>query len=231
MFKRSGVWWTCIRHKGRKIQKSLETTDKKLAQAVEAKIRTQLVEGKFFNLPDGKDKTFMNLAEKYLAECSAGKSPQSQERDRGIFKNHLNPFFGDMLVCDITPKHISRYKKKREGASSDTIIKELGLMKAAFNVAIKEWEWLESNPVNKVRLGKASRGRVRFLAEGEFDALYSACEDWVKPIMMVARYTGLRQGNVLDLQWNQVDLYRKTISVENTKNGERPYSTYLQPPG
>ena len=26
MFKRSGIWWTCIRHNGRRIQKSLETT-------------------------------------------------------------------------------------------------------------------------------------------------------------------------------------------------------------
>ena len=45
--KRGGaVWWCCIRYKGKKIQKSLETTDRKLAQAIEAKIRTEIVEGK-----------------------------------------------------------------------------------------------------------------------------------------------------------------------------------------
>ncbi len=48
MFKRNGVWWTYIRHKGKKIQKNLETTDKKLAQSIEAKIRTEFVEGSFF---------------------------------------------------------------------------------------------------------------------------------------------------------------------------------------
>ncbi len=48
MFKRNGVWWMGIRHNGKKIQKSLETTDKKLAQAIEAKIRTEIVEGSFF---------------------------------------------------------------------------------------------------------------------------------------------------------------------------------------
>ncbi len=47
MFKRSGVWWTCIRYKGRKIQKSLETPDRKLAQAIEAKVRTEIVEGNY----------------------------------------------------------------------------------------------------------------------------------------------------------------------------------------
>ena len=38
MFKRGGgVWWTCIRLNGKKIQESLDTTDKKLAQAIESK--------------------------------------------------------------------------------------------------------------------------------------------------------------------------------------------------
>ena len=52
MFKRAGVWWTCIRHNGRKIQKSLETSDRKLAQAIEAKIRTEIKEEKYFSFAD-----------------------------------------------------------------------------------------------------------------------------------------------------------------------------------
>ena len=43
MFKRSVVWWTCIRHGRSKIQKSLETSDRKLAQAIEAKVRIEIV--------------------------------------------------------------------------------------------------------------------------------------------------------------------------------------------
>jgi hypothetical protein len=41
MFKRGPYWWTCIRYKGRKIQKSLETSDKKLAVKIETKVMTQ----------------------------------------------------------------------------------------------------------------------------------------------------------------------------------------------
>ncbi len=57
MFKRSGVWWTCIRHNGRKIQKSLETSDKGLAKDIEAKIRTEIVEEKYYDKPIGHNKT------------------------------------------------------------------------------------------------------------------------------------------------------------------------------
>ena len=199
------------------------TSDRKLAQAIEGKIRTQLVEGKYFDLPEGKNKTFGNLSERYLLECTVKKSERSQDRDKSILKKHLNPFFGDMFLSDISPKHISHYKQKREKikVSPDTVIKELGLMKAAFNVAIREWEWLDSNPVSKVRMEKAGRGRVKFLSNEEFEALYSTCDGWLKPLVLVARYTGLRQGNLLSLQWNQIDLFRKTITIEQTKNGER----------
>lgn len=222
MFKRGGVWWTCIRYKGRKIQKSLETLDKRMAQAIEAKIRTQLVEGKFFEAPEGKEKTFRDLAEKYLLEWTVKKTLRSQERDKGIFKIHLIPIFGNMLIADIGPKHISHYKQKRKekGANSDTINKELGLMKASFNVAIREWEWINSNPVSKVRMEKTGQGRVRFLAQGEFEAIHDACEDWLRPIVVVARYTGLRMGNLLNLTWDQVNLFKRLIIIGKTKNDE-----------
>ena len=49
MFNRGGVWWTCIRHEDKKVQKSLETDDRRLAQAIEAKIRAEIAEGKFFD--------------------------------------------------------------------------------------------------------------------------------------------------------------------------------------
>ncbi len=49
MHKRSnGIWHTCIRHNGKRIQKSLETSDRKLAKAIEAKVRTEIVEGSYF---------------------------------------------------------------------------------------------------------------------------------------------------------------------------------------
>ncbi len=62
MFKRSGVWWTCIRHNGRKIQKSLETTDKRLAQAIESKVRVEIIEGSYFEKLVGRNKTFKDMA-------------------------------------------------------------------------------------------------------------------------------------------------------------------------
>ena len=117
MFKRSGIWWVCIRHNGRKIQRSLQTTDRKLAKSIEAKIRTEIVEGKYYKKPIGNDKTFSQLVAKFMKEYAPKKSVNMQNSYAASIK-HLVPFFGDLHISSITRKNISRYKvlRRDEGA-------------------------------------------------------------------------------------------------------------------
>jgi integrase len=223
MFKRGDIYWTCIRHKGRKIQKSLETSDRRLADQIESKLKVELLEGKFFNLPKGRHKTFKELAERYLAEKTVHKAPRTQITDRMIFKLHLIPFFGDRLIGEIAAKDINEYKAKRfsEKVVSDTVNRELAVLKACFNVAVREYEWLEQSPGLRVRKEKAGKGRVRYLTKDELKALYGQLPEWLKPMFDLARFTGIRQGNLLNLEWKDVDLFRKTITLQETKNGDR----------
>lgn len=74
----------------------------------------------------------------------------------------------------------------------DTVNKELGLMKACFNKAIREWEWVDVNPVCRIKMEKPPEGRVRYLSDEEFSKLFNACLDWLKPLVITARYTGMR---------------------------------------
>ena len=109
MFKRSGIWWTCIRHNGKRIQKSLETSDRKLAQAIEAKIRTEIVEGTYFEKLIGRNKTFKDMMDKFL-KVHAPKVSSNMQRSYTTSLKHLNPFFGESNLLSISPKMVSRYK-------------------------------------------------------------------------------------------------------------------------
>ncbi len=120
MFKRSGVWWTCIRHNGRKIQKSLETSDRKLAQAIEAKIRTEIVEGTYFEKLAGHSKTFSKLIERFMKE-HAPKVSNNMQTSYKTSLNHLIPFFGESSLLSISPKMISRYKVLRNVEGTDVL--------------------------------------------------------------------------------------------------------------
>ena len=99
MFKRkdSDLWWISFRHNGRKVQKSLETSDKKLAKAIEAKIRTDIVQGKYYEKPIGNDNTFSQLVDKFIKEC-APKRSISMQKSYIASSKHLIPFFGDSIL-------------------------------------------------------------------------------------------------------------------------------------
>lgn len=48
LVKRGNVWWMSFTYEGRQIRRSTETSDKRLAEAILGKVRSQIVEGRFF---------------------------------------------------------------------------------------------------------------------------------------------------------------------------------------
>jgi site-specific recombinase XerD len=221
MFKRSGVWWTCIRYKGRKIQKSLETSDRKLAQAIEAKVRTEIVEGNYFEKLIGQNKTFKDMMDKFIKE-HAPKVSSSMQRSYTTSLKHLIPFFGGSNLLSISPKMISRYKVLRgdEGAKPASINRELAMLSKAFSLAVKEWEWLKDNPVSRVPKEKENNERGRWLTQDEEKILLDNCPEWLSEIVIFNLNSGLRQHELIELEWPRVNLFRKTMLIQNTKNGK-----------
>ncbi|MFQ5779935.1 MAG: tyrosine-type recombinase/integrase [Nitrospiria bacterium] len=222
LYKRGKVWWMAISHQGRQIRRPTGTANRRLAEAILAKVTVTMIEGRFFDTLEEKERTFKEMMERYMREVASKKAPKTHQRHQSSLK-HLLPYFGEKPLAEVNPKLISAYKVKRheEKASAETINKELGLMKAAFNVAILEWEWCRDNPVRRVAMERVNNTRVRYLTDEEFGNLLGHCPDWLKPIVLVARYTGMRRENIVTLKWNQIDLSRKVIILQQTKNGDR----------
>ncbi len=221
MFKRAGVWWCCIRHNGRKIQKSLETSDRRLAKAIEAKIRTEIVEGSYFEKLVGSNKTFKQLMEKFMRE-HAPKVSENMQKSYSSSLKHLIPFFGDLTLLSISRKKISGYKvlRRDEGAKPATINRELAMFSKAFNLAVDEWEWLKDKPFPKISKEEENNERDRWMTKDEERVLLESCPKWLREIVVFALNTGLRQDELLSLQWPRVNLFRKTILIQKTKNGK-----------
>jgi len=66
---------------------------------------------------------------------------------------------------------------------------------------------------------RADNKRVRHLSFDEYHRLLECCENWLKDIVIVAAWTGLRQGNIINLKKKQVNLFARmiTLSSEETK--------------
>ena len=223
MYKRKGsdIWRINIRHDGKKIQKSLKTSNKKLAKTIEAKLLAEIVEGTYYEKLIGRNKTFKDLMDKFL-KVHAPKVSGNMQRSYRTSLNHLDSFFGKSNLLSITPRNISRYKMLRndESAASATINRELAMLSKAFNMAVKEWEWLKDNPVAKVPREKEDNERDRWLTVGEEVSLLENCPEWLGDIILFNLHTGLRQDELLSLTWDRVDVFRKTILIKDTKNGK-----------
>lgn len=222
LVKRKSMWWMSFMFQGKQIRRSTGTSDKRLAEAILSKVKVQIVEGQFFGVREERERTFEELMTRYRTERSVGKTAKSAVQDRGAL-NHLLPAFGKLVLADVTPKLLAEYKSQQrlEQAAPATVNKELQLVRHAFNLAMREWEWCRENPMHRVSMEKVRNEVDRWLTPDEEERLMGASSVWLREIMVFALHTGMRQGEILNLQWQDVDFARSTLVVMKSKNGMR----------
>ncbi|MDH5497629.1 MAG: site-specific integrase, partial [Nitrospira sp.] len=77
------------------------------------------------------------------------------------------------------------------------------------------------NPVCRVSMERENNTRDRWLTVEEEQRLLPAVSPWLRDVMVFALNTGMRMGEILALTWAGVDLFRRTVTVFRSKNGER----------
>lgn len=221
MYKRDGAYWVSITFGGRRIRRSTETSSLELAKAVEAKLRTELVEGKYFDKYEGARRTFREMLERFTKE-HAPKVSRNMQKSYTTSAKHLLSFFGESRLSAITPKAVNDYKVSRKALDKkpSTINKELAMLSKTFNLAVKEWEWLKENPCLKIPKERENNQRERWLTEDEEKRLLENSSEWLKDIILFDLHSGLRQDELLSLAWDRVDLFRKVIIIQESKNGK-----------
>jgi len=220
LYKRGRVWWMSFVYKGKRYRKSTETEDRKLAQRIHDKVKGEVAEGKWFERLPGEDKTFGEMARRFIKE----NIPSRSRKPYLANIKTLSAFLGNCPLVEITPKVITEFKLKRrtDGVKPATINHEVLVLKRMFNVACGEWEWLDRNPVQSVPLERGVAKRDRWITQEEEEKILAHSRDWLKEVVLFALNTGMREGEIVDLGWKGgVDLFRKTITVLRAKNDEK----------
>jgi integrase len=220
LYLRGSVWWMSFTCKGRHYRRSTETEDPKLAKRIYDKVKGEIAEGKWFEKLPGEDKTFKELMELLIN--------YSQKRCRSntyvSSANVLNKFFGSYLLSEVTPRLWKQFKDEREvsGIKPGTVNRDLSAFKRAFNLACsEEYGWLNSNPVASIKQEKGVTKRDRWITQEEEEALLSHAPSWLQEIIIFGLNTGMRRGEILNLCWKAVDLFRRTITIMESKNNEK----------
>lgn len=188
-----------------------------------AETETAIRQGKHFGI--ARRRTFTELADKY--EAAITDHLKSMQARTGHLAYWREEFDGHSLE-DVTPALIADGYAKLHQAGARSVAtanRYLATLSACFTFAVKECGWLERNPCARVRKGKESAGRVRYLTDDERTRLISACKESRNPLLypafILALSTGARQAELMNLRWNQVDFPRSTIVLRDgeTKNG------------
>ena len=94
----------------------------------------------------------------------------------------------------------------------------LRTLKAALNRAV-DWEYIEVNPFNKVKLPKSQKTFPVFINEKELEVIIDQTKnEELKLLFTLAFYTGMRLGELTNLKWGHVDLKGGNITVKNDKS-------------
>lgn len=217
LYKRGKTYWFTMTHDGQRIRESLGTDNERLAKKAYAKMVVDIVEGRYFETAIAKNIRFEEMSGKYL-KC------YEHSRDATSMK-HLAPFFDGLTLFEISTRLVGEYRTERlKTAKPATVYQELALLRRMFNVAIKEWQWLRMNPVSSLSFSIGNRNaRTRWLTLDEEEKLLGCATNpaWLQPLLVVALHTGMRRGEILALTWRDVDLTRRLIRVEKSKNGEK----------
>ncbi|WNV04974.1 site-specific integrase [Candidatus Methylospira mobilis] len=201
------------------------TDAKKWAQQTESAIR----EGRHFKTVEAKRHTLAELIDRYTRDVLPGKKDGAHQAAQLAWWREQ---IGAYTLADITPALIVEHRDKlaagetyrKTQRSPATVVRYMAALSHAFTIGVKEYQWLDDTPMRKVTKPKEPKGRVRFLSDDERARLMTACKESTSPLLytvaVLALSTGARQGEVLGLTWDDIDLNRGRAILRDTKNGD-----------
>jgi integrase len=149
------------------------------------------------------------------------------ERYEQIARLHLKPALGRVKLNALTPAHVrGLYREKLEAGSSARTVRYIHTtLHKALKQAVMD-SLIPRNATEAVKLPHLSREEMRPLTPEQAKLLLKAAHeagDRLEALYVLAIHTGLRQGELLGLKWDDVDLedgslqVRRTLTI--TKNG------------
>ena len=163
-----------------------------------------------------------DLIDRYALEVSQKKKSYAREMSRlRLLKKH----FGRLYLNQINPSKVALFRDLRlsQGLSGATVVKDLNTLSHLIDTAYSEWGMhINKNPVKEVRRPKVASHRQRRLSQDEEAILIRLASKsrsfMLKPMIVFAIETGMRLGEMLNLQYSDVEC--SWVNIRDTKNGE-----------
>lgn len=209
----SRYWWVkVVLPNGRRIRQSAGTENREEAEALLAKLKTEAFREEHLGIKPRQH--WKEAVVRYLALKGNLRSIADVRR---TFRK-LDPYLGDLYLDQITGDMVWKViqGELKKGNMPATVNRYLCVLRALLRMARDEWQWITAFP--KIRLLPGEVERDRWLTLDEAERLLSVCPPHLAALVRFALATGCRAGEIKGLEWNRVDLERRTAWLNQTSS-------------
>jgi integrase len=214
--KGSSEWWVFVNHQGNRASKKVG--DKRTANAVKKQLEREIARGEW-NTEKSEMPTLAAQTEGYINSPLRDWADRTHDETRSLFRNHIKPTLGNKPIDEIRPRHIKKLLGDilAKDLSSSTARGTLRILSCVLQDAIED-ELIPTNPC--LGMGKyCGNGTVKDINPLQAHEVAQLLENSkaapmvFRTLITVGVRTGLRIGELLALEWSDVDLDRRILQV------------------
>jgi integrase len=189
-------------------------------------IESEMDRGVFVDRGEADNTTLAEALQRYLTEVTPQKKGEKRETAR--IKKWLQEPLAQRMLPTIKGKDIAEIRdyQRKKGLAENSIRLEIALLSIIFETARKEWG-MEGliNPCRLIKLPTGSNSRERRLEPDEekylLEGLKKHCRNLqIVSVVRFALETAMRQSEILNLEWSNINSQKRTVLAKDTKNGE-----------
>ena len=144
-----------------------------------------------------------------------------------VFKNHILPGLGDVLLSELTSERVGEFLEERKhfgnhrpgssGLGGETMRHIHRLLQQCLDQAIRDG-LLTENPAKAFRYRKSTTVKANIMTPLEMEDYLDAAERLgYLPMFMLALTTGLRQSELIALKWSDLDIENRTLTIAENR--------------
>lgn len=169
---------------------------------------------------ENMDMTVGVFVEVYFRDKTGELKERTQKNKRYMIETHILPYFENKPMNTITPSDIIQWQNViREKGYSQTYLRMLQNQLTALFTHGSNIYSLGNNPCKKVKkMGKADADKLNFWTKEEYDNFIRSIEQDSRYYLIfeILFWTGCREGELLALTPNDIDLVNNRISITKT---------------
>lgn len=209
--------------KRKKHYKTIKATSPRAAEKELAKFIAEIENTKFLETSNVTLAEFIN---KWIEYSEANLSPKTSWEYKRILTNYVIPTLGHIKLEKLKPTHLQELYKQLQtdgvrgdgkpgGLSARTISNFHRVLSSVLESAV-QWQLILINPAKRIKPPKYEKKQAAHYDEGQVFALLQALkgeQSKYQAIINLAIATGLRRGELLALEWSDIDFENNTLTV------------------